>query len=275
LSLPLLPIRPYIMAVYDYVQRYDAATSRNEDISFVAAARAAERVLVTTRFTEQDALAYAGLDRKKVFRVPMLIPKFPPASGPPRSGPHPYFLWTTNLGLHKNHYNAFCALREYYEEQGGRFDCYICGVNTGSLLTGNQPHLEPLKTFVDGDTKLSRRLQILGELSDIEYRRALAGASFLWHPAKIDNGTLSVVEAASLGVPSLSSKYPAMEEMNEQFKLRLSWMESHSPVDMGVRLQRMEVHSEAVRSLLPPPEDLAHGEHSNDAAYWSVIRECL
>jgi glycosyltransferase involved in cell wall biosynthesis len=276
LSMPLLPIRPYVMTIYDFVQRYDAPTSRNDDISFVAAARAAERVLVTTRFTEQDALAYAGLSREKVFRVPMLVPKFPPLSGPPRIAPNPYFLWTTNLGLHKNHYNAFCTLREYYEEQDGRFDCYVCGVGTESLLTGEHAHLERLKAFVTGGTALSQRLRILGELSDMEYRRTLAGASFLWHPANVDNGTFAVVEAASMGVPSLSSRYGAMEEMNENFKLHLTWMESPSPVDMAKRLKWMEVHWKAAQAGLPDREELAHeGGDGNDAAYWSVIRECL
>jgi glycosyltransferase involved in cell wall biosynthesis len=276
LSMPLLPIRPYVMTIYDFVQRYDAPTSRNDDISFVAAARAAERVLVTTRFTEQDALAYAGLARDRVFRVPMLVPRFPPLDGPARAAVTPYFLWTTNLGLHKNHYNAFCALRDYYEEQGGRFDCYVCGVGTGSLLTGEHAHLERLKAFVAVGTALSQRMRILGELSDVEYRRTLAGASFLWHPANVDNGTFAVVEAASMGVPSLSSRYAAMEEMNENFKLRLSWMESHSPADMAERLRWMEIHWESARVGLPAREELAQdSEHGSDAAYWSVIRECL
>ena len=44
---------------------------------------------------------------------------------------------------------------------------------------------------------------------------------FLWHPATIDNGTFSVIEAAHLKVPSLSSGYPAMKEINEQYNLSL------------------------------------------------------
>ncbi len=275
-SKPLLPIRPVAMMIYDYVHRYDAPTSRNSDIAFIAAARAAERVLVTTRFTEQDALAYAGVARERVFRVPMLAPKFTPLPNLPRPAVRPYFLWTTNLGLHKNHYNALCALREYYEELGGGLDCYVCGVDSGSLLTGKEPHLAPVRALVSAGSELSRRLRILGELPEIHYRRTLAGASFLWHPASIDNGTLAVVEAASMGVPSLSSRYSAMEEMEAQFKLHLTWMDSTSPIDMAQQLMWMEEHADAVRAELPTGEELAlENVQQNGAAYWSVIRECL
>ena len=271
-SIPLLPIRPYAMMVYDYVQRFDAPTSRNNDIAFIAAARRAERILVTTSFTEQDALTYAGLARENLFRVPMLAPRFAPYTGPLPPG-DPYFLWTTNLGLHKNHYNAFCALRAYYEELGGHLDCHISGVDTASLLTGEHPHLAPLKAFVSAGSALSRRMRILGELPEVHYRKTLAGASFLWHPANIDNGTLSVVEAASMGVPSLSSRYDAMEEMNQQFRLGLSWMESTRPDDMARGLKWMEENLDAARAQLPPPSQ--PDDERQAAAYWSVIRECL
>jgi glycosyltransferase involved in cell wall biosynthesis len=274
LSLPLLPIRPYAMMIFDYVHRYDALTSRNDDIAFVLAARFAKRVLVTTRFTEQDALTYAGLAREKVFRVPMLAPRFAPPAGPLFKPNRPYFLWATNLGLHKNHYAAFCALRAYYEEFGGRLDCYISGVDTTSLLSGSQPHLARLKPFVQGDSALSRRLRIMGELPDADYRTALAGATFLWHPARIDNGSLAVVEAAFMGVPSLSSRYAAMEEMNDQFQLRLWWMESTRPSDMGRQLKWLEEHltESPARQASELP---CYDADQNAAAYWSVIRECL
>ena len=79
-----------------------------------------------------------------------------------------------------------------------------------------------------------------------------------------------------MGVPSLSSRYGAMEEMNENFKLHLTWMESPSPVDMAKQLKWMELHWKAAQAGLPDREELAHeGGDGNDAAYWSVIRECL
>jgi glycosyltransferase involved in cell wall biosynthesis len=278
LKLPLLPIRPYLMMVYDYVQRYQTQFRPGFDATFIAAARAADRVLVTTRFTEQDALAYAGVSREKVCLVPMLAPQFEPSQDEisDGTGSNPYFLWTTNLGAHKNHYNAMRALRDYYEQFDGRLDCCVTGVESSSLLMGDRPHLEPVKALFSQNVKLSQRLRVFGELPDALYRRQLAGASFLWHPAHIDNGTLAAVEAASMGVPCLSSRYPAMEEMDAHFDLHLSWMESRLPHDMAGRLKWMEQHAGRVRATLPSGADLArHSVERHAAGYWRLIRECL
>jgi glycosyltransferase involved in cell wall biosynthesis len=272
----LLPIRPYVLVVYDYVQRYDAQFKVGSDEIFLAAAQVAKRVLVTTRFTERDAQIYAGVARSKVQKIPMLVPEFPAIQTAGTEEKHPYFLWTTNLGAHKNHFNAISALRKYYERLDGRLDCRISGVDSASLLKGGPAHLRPLKDLVSQSQKLSHRLRILGELPDDLYREELAGASFLWHPARIDNGTLTVVEAAAMGVPSLSSKYPAMEEMNEQFDLNLTWMDPGQPNDMASGLKWMEEHANEARTRLPSGEELAkHGVERVAAAFWNVVRECL
>jgi len=276
LEAPLLPIRPYVMIVFDYVQRYNSQFPSGADTSFLAAARSAKKVLVTTRFTELDAIAYAGLSGEKVIRVPMLVPHVESWKQVPVAAPDSYFLWTTNLASHKNHCNALCALDEYYRLLDGKFDCCVTGVETDRLLNGGSPHLDSLRHFVASRPELTGKLRILGELPDNLYQMKLSAASFLWHPASIDNGTLAVVEAAALGVPALSSRYPAMEEMNEQFKLHLTWMESSQPSDMANRLKWMEEHACQIRAELPTAEELAaQTVMRNAAAYWSVIRECL
>jgi len=206
----------------------------------------------------------------------MLVPEFRAIQAASTDEKHPYFLWTTNLGAHKNPFNAISALRKYYERLDGRLNCRISGVDSASFLKGEPPHLEPLKELVSQSRKLSRRLRFLGELPDDLYREELAGASFLWNPARIDNGTLTVVEAAQMGVPSLSSKYPAIEEMNERFDLNLTWMEAGQPNDMASGLKWMEEHANEVRTRLPAREALAkHGVERVAAAFWNVVRECL
>jgi glycosyltransferase involved in cell wall biosynthesis len=261
------------MMVFDYIQRYQLMEV--QDTTFVAAARAAERVLVTTRFTENDALTYAGVDRSRVLRVPMLVPDFSPQATARAAATRPYFLWTTNRGGHKNHFNAISALRDYYEFLHGEFDCHVSGVQTESLFNSDLPQLALAGTTA-GNQRWSGRIQVLGELPDHLYRAQLAGAEFLWHPGRIDNGTLAVVEAASLGVPSLSSRYPAMEEIDSRFNLHLSWMESIEPGPMASGLKWMEENAPAARTRLPAPEDFDHFSVEACAAeYWNAIRECL
>ena len=274
---PLLPLRPYLLMAYDYSQRYDSIYPREADTWSIQAARGAQRVLVTTRFTEKDALVYAGVERSRVVRVPMIAPEFTEMGTPPVSCL--YFLWATNLGRQKNHLNALLALRDYYESLDGQLDCHVTGVQSEGLLTTDAPHLphlKPLAALVSQSDALSNRVRILGELPETEYLRQLAGAAFLWHPVRIDNGTFCVVEAAYLEVPSLSSRYPAMEEMNEQFQLDLSWMDAQQPGDMARQLKHMEKHFRCARSRLPSKSLLsAASVHNVAGEYWKVVRECL
>jgi glycosyltransferase involved in cell wall biosynthesis len=275
LSAPMLPIRPYLLMVYDYVQRYNSELPI-EDGSFLAAARGATRVLVTTRFAEQDALVYAGVPKEKVSPVPMLVPEMAPEQRAASPAGKPYFLWPTNLGSHKNQSNAVTALRDYYELLDGQLDCRVSGVNSESLLKSDLPYLQPLALLVSESKALRRRLRILGEIPDVQYGRQLFGAEFLWHPARIDNGSFTVVEAALLGVPSLSSRYPAMEEMEARFNLHLTWMDAQRPDDMALRLKWMEENAALMRARLPSRQDLSqHSVERLAGDYWTVVRECL
>jgi hypothetical protein len=98
----------------------------------------------------------------------------------------------------------------------------------------------------------------------------------LWHAGRIDNGTFSVVEAAHLGVPSLSGDYPAMREFDAQFGLNLSWMDAYSPNDMAQQLKMMEAEAMTFRERLPSAERLATQSVEQLAgAYWHAVRECL
>jgi glycosyltransferase involved in cell wall biosynthesis len=274
---PVVPVRPYALLVYDYIQRYEPLLPQTLNQQYIRSAHMAERVFVTTVFTRQDAVQFAGLPERKVVRLPMLIPLFSAAPAaaaePPRQA---YFLWATNLGPHKNHENSLKALRIYYEEGGGRLDCCITGVNTRHLLDSGLPHLGALQAICDDSPSVRDRVKVLGEVSDRAFQALLAGAEFLWHPARIDNGTFSVVEAAHMRVPSLSSDYPAMREIDAQFSLNMSWMDAHDVRNMALALKLMETEAPRLRGHLPPPERLAHQSLERLArTYWEAFKECL
>ena len=187
-----------------------------------------------------------------------------------------YFLWTTNLAAHKNHENALKALQIYYERLDGQLNCHVTGVGADRLLTEPHPHLQSLPGIIAKSPKLKNRLRLLGELPDASYRTRLAGARFLWHAASIDNGTFSVIEAAYLGVPALSSIYPAMQEINSQYLLGLSWMDAHDPDDMATQLKHMESEAAACRATLPSHEHLMSQRMENLAGhYWKAVEDDL
>lgn len=279
LNFPILPIKPVVVMVYDYIQRYEPKIMvRDGDKGFLAAVRAADRVLVTTDFTRQDVLQYAGLEASRVRKVPMLIPNFssPCNSAGNNKSKNPYFLWQTNAGAHKNHENAASALRMYYEEMDGLWDCKVTGVNTEKILHSKLPHLQSLSKVFERSAILRKRVKWLGELPNGQYKKVLAGAEFLWHAAQVDNGTFSVAEAAWVGVPALSSDYPAMREMNAQFGLNILWMDPTSPTEMAKMLKKMEYEAALCRTMLPCEEKMRmHNTEHHANAYWRELREIL
>ncbi|KRD42161.1 glycosytransferase [Acidovorax sp. Root275] len=279
LSCPLLPLKSSVLMVFDYLQRYEPVISKGTDHAFLMAARAADRVLVTTDFTWRDAIQYAGLEPGKVRKVPMLAPEFPVMKVEQVASPRPsedYFLWTTNAAAHKNHVNAARALEIYYGELGGHLNCRVTGVNTQGLRSGEGSHIQAMAEVFDRSEILDKRVRWCGELPDLAYRELLRGALFLWHAGRIDNGTFSVVEAACLGVPSLSSDYPAMREMDAQFSLGLSWMDPASPRDMAMQLKQMEHEAMARRARLPTIQQLSvQSVEALAPFYWKEVRACL
>ncbi|MER8853811.1 glycosytransferase [Mesorhizobium australicum] len=271
---PLLPLRPSVVMVFDYLQRHYDVTTIGE--MTLLANRNAEHVLVTTEFSRQDALQYAGIRADKVTKVPMLAPEKGDAERRPPGAESHYFLWTTNLGPHKNQRRALAALQIYYEVYNGRLDCRVTGVGSDNLTKSKLPNLRGLDQIVGRSPMLRRKVKFLGELSEALYRRQLSAAAFLWHPAELDNGTFSVIEAAHFGVPSLSSDYPAMREIDHQFQLGLSFMDQEDPEDMARRIHEMEVCSVERERALANAEQLTSQSVSHLApAYWNVLRELL
>lgn len=273
---PLLPLRPIAHMVYDYLQRYIPFLKTGADQRFLEAVRAAERVFVTTSFTQQDALQYAGVRPDKVVKVPMLAPNFSRDGCATSAAESEFFVWTTNMAMHKNHGKAFQALQIYYQQLQGSLRCIITGVETDELLTAPPRHLKEAIAALKNNKSLTEQLTWCGNLPDSEYQRLLSESAFLWHPGNIDNGTFSVVEAASLGVPSLSSDYPAMREIDQQFSLGLAWMDATDAKSMARALKEMELTHKARREALPTAEVLASQDvHHLSGEYWKAVRECL
>lgn len=275
---PVLPIKPVVLMVFDYLQRYVDLLSHGADMPFLNAARHATRVLVTTQFTEQDAIQYAGVNPQKVRKVPMLPPEFPFEHTVTTADAQwkPFFLWATNAAPHKNQGQAAEALQIYYEELDGSLDCRVTGVNSKGMLISELPHLRAMADIFSMSKLMRKRIKWMGELPEGQYWRLLSKASFIWHPGRVDNGTFTVIEAASVGVPALSSDYPAMREIDQQFSLNLCWMKSDSPRQMAERLKRMESELPELKKCLPSLNELALQRIEHHAkAYWQEVRTCL
>jgi glycosyltransferase involved in cell wall biosynthesis len=70
------------------------------------------------------------------------------------------------------------------------------------------------------------RIHWAGEVSNSEYIAIVQNSQFLVHNVLADNGTFSVIEAAALGRPAMSSDYPQMRQLNKQFGLGLHFFDA-------------------------------------------------
>lgn len=273
----LLPLKTNIFVIYDYIQRREDIMSETINNIFINAVKNAKKIFVTTNFTLDDVIQFAGVEKNKIKKLPILVSDFfAKKINKSSKKRNKYFIWTTNTGKHKNHIKAFRALRLYYEKYDGELMCYVTGVNTDKMLTQEFYAKKELENELSKSDILKEKMRFLGNLDDYLYTEILVNSQFLWHPGRIDNGNLSVVEAAQCGVPSLSSKYPAMVEFDEEFKLNLTWLDTDEPDSMAIQLKDMELQACYKRTFLP--SDDVFDKQAFEKIYhvcWQALQECL
>ena len=281
---PIVPLRPHAVMVYDYLQRYVPEIFGTHhsvyEISQIETDRQADFLLTTTPQTRMDAIHYAGVYPGKVVLSPM---EFDPLDLP--AGPNPmeqdYFIWTTNITVHKNHMRALEALEIYYQELGGTLNCVVTGYDTEKLnirkkLADPQEYVAKIRERIRRARFTKSQFQVPGHLSTQSYVTMLSHASFLFHAAQADNGTFSVIEAAFHGVPSLSTDYPQMRYIDERFGVKATFTDPFSARAMAQALKGMETGAAAKRALLPTRAELARFSYRQVAPeFWQLVRGML
>jgi glycosyltransferase involved in cell wall biosynthesis len=267
---PLAVLRPYAIFPLDFIQRYvpeifgksDEYLWRVHLESFQRNVRNASLVVCTTPATSEDAISFAGVPKQRVRTMLPFLEDYPSEYYSGTSAcdnrlsqfqQKPYFVWTTNPHPHKNHLNALKCLKQYYDSGGG-LTCVITGPNTEVLRQGVREYSDYateireklLELFGNDD-----RICIAGDLPEEQYWRLLKGAAFLWHNVIKDNGTFSVVEAALVNVPSLSSDYSQIRFFDELFGLGLTYFSATDPAQGAERLREMESRTKAAKSPAP------------------------
>lgn len=268
--------KPYAVYVADMIQRYVPAIYSDAGANYDAppwkmdrhqraALKEAECVFATTEQTMRDTRHYGGVDPRNTMMFPMFAMDIADRQATERSGksvrrdayelkdliskksfkvdPGKYFLWVTNASAHKNHVNAFRALRHYYESLGGELKCLICGPVTDMLIPG--PSASPYHTEVHKELRdwssYNENVKLLGYLSDHTYLSLLEDAKFLWHNVIYDNGTFSIIEASSVGTPVLSSDYPQIRFIDEQFAVGSTFFDARDPIAAAKEIRTMEL----------------------------------
>lgn len=284
LEAPLLPLRPYGLMLFDYVQRYvpEVLDEHGWELmsrALVPLTRAARFVLVTTPAAAGDLNSYVGVSRSRIFQIPIFfdLPTDLPSERPLTDH---YLVWVTNPTAHKNHERLMQGLLRYYGELQGTLKTLLIGTDTGLFRPDRNdprlrklPHVRAVREMLRGNALLRKNVVVAGELTDFGYAAALRHARFLLHGSLYDNGTFSVIDAAALGVPSLSARYPAMEYLNETCKLNLSFFDPYDVADVARALKGMEERGPAE---LPDRGFLAGFHWKNCAGVvWQVLSSQL
>jgi hypothetical protein len=293
LPAPLFPLRRYACIIYDYIQRFvpEIFGDSNEiwDIqvsNWFSLVRNAAQIFVTTPSTHADVISYAGVQASRIHLLELDFEPINPdiIETPALHIPENYFIWTTNASFHKNHINALDALEIYLQELGGTLNIIITGDSSEYFDIENKfdsrdpmllvPQIDYVRKKLSKNSNLGKRIRALGNLSDKMYAYVLKKAKFLWHPVIYDNGTFSAVEAAYLGIPTLSGRYPAMEYIDQRFELNLRFFNPRNPKDMAETLLKME--KDATTIPLPSREILLERDwKSNSSAFYQAIIELL
>jgi glycosyltransferase involved in cell wall biosynthesis len=293
LEYPLVPLRPYGVFVTDHLQRYvpeifDATAYGDPESApwnFLRNVRNADLVVATSGDTAADAVGFAGA-RGPVVRLPTTldVDHFTrlAAAGDHADGnlpPRPFFAWVTNPSPHKNQLRMVRAIDRYLRELGGGLDIVVTGVWTdlfdpdlpadrraGREPQWNTPHVCRVREAVAAlEPAVRRRLRFLGAVPDDAYAHVLRSARFVAHNVIADNGTFSVVEAALLGTPSVSSDYPQMRDIDSAFGLGLRFFD---PFDEAATAEALLVGE----SLPPPPDSV--GRRIRDLS-WRALDDSL
>jgi len=236
-ALPL-PMKPYSVVVYDYLQRYLPSNFLPKwlENNYLEIGRQAEQIFVTNQVTGEDAVAYCGIDPRKIFLLPFEFSvqelenyekKHSTVCAPSKK----YFVWACNRGPHKNHVRILQAILKYYQELNGELEIFVTGVETRVLdfrekqVGKNLPkYIEQFRNlFEKNKDLLSKKVHILGEIDRYRYFDLVRRAEFLLLSSLVDNGAFGAVEAAWLGTPCLASDYPHMRYMAKYFGLNIDW----------------------------------------------------
>jgi glycosyltransferase involved in cell wall biosynthesis len=191
--------------------------------------RAADRVLVTSPQTREDAIRGYGLDPTKVSLVPLACNparRFDPlAPVPVPRLREPFILNVAGRGRHKG---AEVMLRGYARLKarlGKRTPHLVfCGYGTDEF---SPRYKGPVRTLAHSRAmrRLVRELGLvqgrdvtfLGFRSDAELLDLYRRCRVVVNAALYDNGTFTVLEGAYFGRPAVSSRYPAAEFISERF----------------------------------------------------------
>ena len=280
---PLFTLSPYAVVIHDYIQRFipEVIGSLDNSLEFFDFARKAHAVLTTTDCTKRLAVQYAGIPTEKIHVYPNLFEtnenntdEFSKNMNKSTASKH-FFLWSTNTNPHKNHKFALNTLSEYYQ-LGGKLECVITGVKTDLFNLKNKykegGYIQEIRDIISNDKNLKRKITAKGNMPKRQFLDTLKDAAYFIHFGYADNGNITAVDAGLLGVPTVSSDYPAMREMNEKVGLNMKFFDLDEPEKLAQRMLEWDLKLDELKEVVPTHEELAKKTIDHPSIYNEIYR---
>lgn len=272
-----IPI-PYAAVLHDYIQRMVSNIFHftTENI-FLRFCHNSTFQITTTPVTKEHAVQHGLLPKDDIHIIPILVDGIQAEGNAAVMAklPEKYFIWSTNSNFHKNHKMALRALSEYYL-RGGKLKCCMTGVDTSTFSKSYRGERNDYQTeiykMIEENPMLKNNIKILGNMPKEQYWSVLKAASVVMHPGYADNGNFTCFDAAYLGVPTLSSKYPAMEYTDAYFNLGMSFFDPFDEATLTTSLFEAEQDLPALKKRLPSQEQLDRLVVSHPSIYTKIYQ---
>lgn len=239
-------VRPLAVYAADHVHRYVPLPADHLTPSQIEAKddtflywRRARCVFSTSPGTTSDNVNFAGVSANRSLQLPNLLDPIQGVAPPSPRPPGDYIVWVTNTSPHKNHAKALEALKIYWTELGGDLDVVICGSGTETLKPGSGGR-HALTVGLEKAGAWSKRVRFAGFIDDEAFFELINGSALVWHNVIVDNGTFVAFDAARAGRHLVSSDYPAMRYLAENYGFEAIWFPSSDPRAAAQALMKAE-----------------------------------
>jgi len=231
--LPLLPVRPYGLIIYDilparFPEVFGPVFSRVVIEGMKPTAQAAQLIMVTSPQTRDDVQSAYGIEPSRIRLVPPACEphrRFQGLGAEPIDIPRsPLILNVANASFHKGAdvlLRAVALLKKKAKDNSPNL--VICGHNTDKFSATftdgvDHPNASVIRSLIVELGLIERQdVVFLGFVSEEQLRFLHERCSVLVNAAHDDNGSFSVIEGAYFGQRVISSRYPPAEYLCERF----------------------------------------------------------
>ena len=277
--------KPYLVVVYDYVCRYypdifDDNGWRLMDLRAGISLRA-NFIVATSNQTRSDIINFIGAHAEKVLRVPLDFDPMLDVDYPESKAWHNKnrISWATTYSQHENHLEILDAIELILPECVDPIYIDVIGsvFQFSPKFSGADanPYIKAVAKKINDSPLLRNALKFTGYLDDAKFLATIAQSAFLLHSTRFDNGTYTAIEAARLGIPTLSADYAAMREIDEKFQLGMEFFDLGG-LNLAEKIRYMINNQNALRQKIPSKNILEHKTYIQAAPeFWDTIKNGL